>query len=151
MSYSHVTAENDIRARTLALAEALVASNPNAERLLKLREKLRGEMAASVLPPDAMTWFAIERVAVGSGLPAVRLEQQGTPIPAGAIVLISPLMEPPATSDASTVQALRAASFVVAPAAWGPVLRGARLNAFSIDTSETPPGPVPPARRPFQP
>ena len=131
MSYGDPLIENDIRARALALADALAASHPAASAYQAVSEEFREAAVAASLPADQITWFALERVASKTGLPAVRLEGLSQDIPAGAMVLIDrhlPLPEDPA----QLVRALRAAAFVVAPSAWGPVLSQAHLPGLAI-------------------
>lgn len=132
MSYGSPSLENDIRSRALAVAEVLAATG-NAERYDAVRKHFQEQVSAVRLPPDQMTWFAIQRVAVKLDQPAVFLMQEGTPIPAGALVLVSPAVPVPTSLNDATLRALRAASFIAAPAAWGEVLRQARLPTFCVD------------------
>lgn len=147
MSYGDPLIENDIRARALALADALAASHPAAAAYQAVAQEFREQVAASTLPADQLTWFAIERVALKTGLPAVRMDRPDQPIPAGALVLVDPELAAPEPGAAS-LAALRAAAFVVAPASWGPALSRAHLQGLAVET----PAPAPaPARRPAAP
>lgn len=148
MSYGSASLENDIRSRALAVAEVL-ASSANTERYTSVRKHFQEQVSAASLPPDDLTWFAIERVAAKLEQPAIRLQQEGTPVPVGALVLISPKMPVPTTVNDPTLRALRAASFVAAPAEWGDVLRQARLAAFCVDdTTQDEPAPSSTSRTP---
>lgn len=136
MSYGSPLLENDIRARALAVAEVLVSSSPTPERYEDARRFFQEKVSAANLPSDEITWFAIERVAAKVGHPAVRFAQEGTTVPAGALVLISDKVPVPESVNHETVRALRAASFVAAPAEWGALLKQARLSAFCVDSGD---------------
>lgn len=137
MSYSDVTLENDIRARAFSLA-SLLLTTAHSERYVALRDAFQKEASAARLPPDEMTWFALERVAVKLGQKPIRLkgDEADTSLPASAIVLIDPTFPAPDSPAHPVVRALRYASLVVAPAEWAPILRQARVPAFSADDLE---------------
>lgn len=145
MSYSTPELETNIRARALALAEALSSSHPAAHMFAKARDEFRQDVIAMELPSDTMTWFAMKRVAGRSNVPAVLLEKEGQEIPAGALVLVDRHMVAPRDVNDATIKSLKAAAFVVAPAQWGAVLRQANLNAFRVAPSEEV-EPSPPSR-----
>lgn len=136
MSYGSSSLENDIRARAAVLASAMVATAPQSDSYRAMRDEFKADLDNVRLPPDEMTWFAVGRVAARAGVAAVRLTQNDTPIPAGALVLISPNLEAPENAQADVVRALRSAGFVIAPASWGPVLNGAGLNGLGVDPGD---------------
>lgn len=137
MSYGSAVLEHDIRARAFALAEALALTSPRADRYQAACEHFREEVASVETPPDELTWYALERLAVEVGQPAVRWTEEPGPkvLPVGALVWISPDAPVPEVSS-DEIRALRATSFVVAPASWASVLSQSGVQAYSAtDTS----------------
>lgn len=132
MSYSTPELEAHIRARALALAEAVSFTHPNDPAFARAKEELRQDAVSMGLPSDTITWFAMQRVAGRSQVEAVLLHDPGQTIPAGALVLVDQHMPAPADVESDTVQSLRAASFIVAPAQWEPVLKQANLANFRV-------------------
>ena len=128
----HPSTENDIKARTAVLAEAILSTNPHSDAFLKVRDEFRQELAGVALPADRMTFFAMERVALRAGIKAVWIESPEVFIPNGALVMISPTMPVP-TPGSGTVRMLERAAFVVAPASWKAALDGAKIAGLAID------------------
>jgi hypothetical protein len=135
--------ENDIRARAAVLTDAILATNPHNEAFLQLREEMKQELADVALPPDYMTWFAVQRVAVRAGATCVWFNKQDTFVPHGALVVIAPTLAPPETQQAeSTVASLKRAGFVIAPVSWDSALRNAGLAGLCISEPAREPGPI---------
>lgn len=138
MSYGDPSLENDIRARAAVLAEAILATNHHSDAYQQVRDEFRQQLAQVQLPPDEMTWFAVERVALRAGAKAVKLENHEDHVPGGALVVISSRLEAPENAQTSVVRSLQRACFVIAPASWGPVLREARLPGLAVHEDEAP-------------
>lgn len=136
MSYSTPELEAHIRARALAIAEAVSASHPAISAFAKAREELRQDTIEMDLPSDTVTWFALQRVAGRSNVQAARLQGADLEIPAGALVLVDACVPAPKDVESPTIKSLKKAAFVVAPAQWRAILDEANVKAFRVSPSE---------------
>lgn len=132
--FSSTELEFDIRSRCKWLAQALASQSNLSIDMDKIVEKTSQEFSQAAPGPDQMTWFAMERLALATGLRAVKMEHPGQPIAGASLVWVAPRISP----NQEDAKALAGAALTVCSPEWLPL-----INTHKHDAAAKRRGPSP--------